>query len=120
VALSTEDTLTAVAKRVLTTKGAGSGHVYGISAHTAFADEVKKLGRTDLHTEVTYLNGVPVRYGTPGAVRVDVVEGPINAPTAIYDLKTGIATLGPKQVAKIQAHLPAGSAKIPIKEIRGD
>jgi hypothetical protein len=58
--------------------------------------------------------------GTPGSVRVDVVEGPVNNPTAVYDLKTGNARLSPARVSQIQSHLPqnASGTKIPVKEIK--
>ena len=58
-----------------------------------------------------------VDYGTPGSIRADVVEGPVDAPTGIYDLKTGNATLTPARTAQIQNEVPGGS-KVPVKEIK--
>ncbi len=46
---------------------------------------------------------------------MDVVEGPIEAPTAVYDLKTGEAKLTPKREQQIREHLPKPSKDIPIK-----
>ena len=68
--------------------GPGRGPVYGTRAHSAFRAEVEALRRSNLRAEVSYKNGTPVRYGTKGSVRLDVVEGPIDAPIAVYDFKT--------------------------------
>ena len=94
----------------------GTGPVAGTLKHSAFKSLVDDLGRNDLHTEVTYLNGRVVTYGTRGAVRLDVVEGQLSMPTAVYDLKTGSASLSASRIRQIQGHLP--SASIPIHEIR--
>jgi hypothetical protein len=48
---------------------------------------------------------------------VDVVEGPLNAPTSIYDLKTGGAKLTPARIREIQKHVP-GSSNVPVIEVR--
>jgi hypothetical protein len=97
--------------------------VHGTRVHTVFAREVEALGRGDLKTEVSYLNGEVVKYGTPGSVRLDVVEGPVTAPTAVYDLKTGSATLTPERIAEILRHLPNNGrlpdgSLVPVIEIR--
>jgi RHS repeat-associated protein len=97
--------------------GPGSGAAYGTVVHSEFSDLVEALGNPNLFTEQSYLNGQPVSYGTPGSIRIDVGEGTINAPTGVYDLKTGSATLTPKRVEQIQSHLPNGS-NVPVTEIR--
>ena len=94
------------------------GAVYGTAVHSAFAEEIKALGDANLSTEVSYLNGEVVPYGTAGSVRLDVVEGNPLSPTAIYDLKTGSAALTPSRIAQIQANLPPGYQNIPVFEIR--
>jgi hypothetical protein len=94
------------------------GPVYGTRAHTAFAEEVNALGRSDLSTEVSYMNGRIVPYGTKGSVRLDVVEGSPTAPTAVYDLKTGSATLTPDRINQIRANLPGGGTNVPVLEVR--
>jgi len=81
--------------------------------HSAFQAEVEALGRTDLTPEVSYRNGEIVKRGTSGSIRLDVVEGPVKTPTAIYDLKTGSATLTLQRIAEIRQHLPAGYQNIP-------
>jgi len=85
--------------------------------HSAFESKVQGLGRANLNTEVSYMNGNLVRRGTKGSVRLDVVEGDPWSPTAVYDLKTGTAKLTPQRVQQIQQHVPGGSG-VPVKELR--
>lgn len=118
VATNTADDLAGAASRASSTVGPGRGPVYGTNVHTAFADEVAALGRTDLFAEVSYLNGQVVPYGTRGAVRLDVVVGSPSAPTAIWDLKTGSAALTQARIAQIQSHLPPAFQNIPVLEVR--
>ncbi|WP_428263333.1 hypothetical protein [Haliangium sp.] len=115
---STIDLLTAAAARARKAVGPGRGHVHGTRVHTAFKAEVDALGKSNLRTEVSYLGGELVKYGKKGSVRLDVVEGPLNAPTAVFDLKTGGARLTPQRVEQIRRHLPKGSRDIPVLEIR--
>lgn len=115
---STADDLAGAASRAASNVGPGSGSVHGTRVHTAFADEVAALGRSDLFSEVSYLNGQVVPYGTPGSVRLDVVVGSPGAPTAIWDLKTGSAVLTPSRIAQIQSHLPPGFQNVPVIEVR--
>jgi hypothetical protein len=98
--------------------GPGRGPVYGTKVHTEFANQLKALGRTDITTEVSYLNGVEVPYGTAGSVHLDAVVGSPSAPTAIYDLKTGSAALSPSRIAQIRANLPPGYQNVPVLEVR--
>ena len=120
---STQSTLTSSTQRANATVGPGRGGPHGTRVHTAFEAEVQALGNPNLATEQSYLNGAWVRRGTPGSVRLDVVEGPVTAPTAIYDLKTGGATLTPARIAEIRSHLPNGGrlpdgSLVPVIEIR--
>ena len=110
------DDLAAAATRARNTVGPGSGGAYGTRVHTAFAGEVNGLGQ-GLRTEVSYLNGRVVDYGTPGSVRLDVVNVPLNAPVSIFDLKTGSATLTPARIQQIQSHIPGG-ANVPVFPVR--
>jgi len=91
--------------------------VYGTAVHSTFATIVNSWGDPNYSTEVSYLNGQVVQYGTPGSVRADVVYGPTNEPLAIYDLKTGNAILDFARVLQIQAHVPGG-AGVPVIEIK--
>jgi hypothetical protein len=120
LATETGGALAGAARRALAKMGPGKGPVYGTKAHTVFEEEVKALGRNDLSTEVSYLNGKEVARGTKGSVRLDVVEGPKDNPTAVYDFKTGGAELTPQRVQEIRGHLPPSAQNIPITEVRGD
>jgi hypothetical protein len=110
--------LTAAAGRAVETVGPGNGAVYGTQVHGAFEAEVAALSRGDITTEVSYLAGRIVPRGTAGSVRLDVVEGAPTTPTAIYDLKTGSASLTPGRIAQIRSQLPPGYQNIPVQEIR--
>ncbi|WP_428267757.1 hypothetical protein [Haliangium sp.] len=114
---STIDLLTAAAARARKAVGPGRGHVHGTRVHTAFRAEVDALG-TNLTTEVSYLRGRRVTYGKKGSVRLDVVEGPLDAPIAVFDLKTGGARLTPARIKEIRRHLPEEYSHIPVVEIR--
>ncbi len=114
---TTEVTLTRLATQAADNIGPGSGAVYGTAVHGEFADLIEGLGNPNLATEVSYKGGQVVEYGTSGSVRVDVVEGPFDAPTCCYDLKTGSATLTPARAVRIQNELPGGSS-VPVKEIK--
>jgi RHS repeat-associated protein len=59
-ALSTQQELTAAARRAVNTVGPGSGPVYGTCVHACFKNEVQSLGRSDLRTEQTYLGSGPI------------------------------------------------------------
>jgi hypothetical protein len=61
----------------------------------------------DIFPEVSFLNGEVVPYGTKGSVRADAVVGKPDAPTTIYDLKTGGAKLTNSQVGKYKANAPS-------------
>ncbi len=115
----TKKLLEAAARRAIRKVGSGRGPVYGTRVHTAFKRQVRALGGR-FKTEVTYLGGDTKPYGFKGGIRVDVVEGSVKRPIAIYDLKTGGAKLTPARIRQIRSHLPDGSKNIPIMEIRGD
>jgi hypothetical protein len=50
-------------------------------------------------------------------VRVDAVFGEIDAPRAVFDLKTGSAQLTPARIQQIQQHLPGGQS-VPVIEVK--
>jgi hypothetical protein len=113
---STSSELSSAAMRAIETVGEGRGAVYGTKVNSAFEAEVNALGDANLSTEVSYLNGKVVPRGTPGSVRIDVVEGRTTNPTSVYDLKTGQANLTPTRIQQIQSHLPGGN-KVPVHEV---
>jgi hypothetical protein len=47
-----------------------------------------------------------------------IAVGTPETPSAIYDLKTGTATLSPSRIAQIRAHLPPGFQDIPVLVLR--
>jgi hypothetical protein len=96
----------------------GKGATHGTKVHSEFATSVNALKKPDVRTEVSYKNGREVPRGTAGSVRVDVVRGPPNKPSAIFDLKTGQARLTPKPEQKIRQQLPKKSKNVPIVEVR--
>lgn len=115
---TTLDQLSAAAGRAAAKVGPGSGRFFGTSVHSAFRIEVDALDNSSLFTEQSYLNGIPVEYGTPGSVRLDVVEGSLENPATIYDLKTGNAALTRSRIEQIRSHLPPSANDVPVKEVR--
>jgi hypothetical protein len=113
---STTEDLMVAANQAVKTQGNGSGPIYGTKVHGIFEKSVN-AARPDLKTEVSYFNGQQVSRGTPGSVRVDVVEGPVNAPTAIFDLKTGGAKLTAARIQQIQKNIPGGNS-VPVIMIK--
>lgn len=76
-------------------------------------------GDRGLSAEVRYFNGKPLLRGrTPkGSIRLDVVEGDIFNPTAIYDYKFGTSGLSTGRINQIRTG--AGlSPNIPVIEVR--
>lgn len=56
-----------------------------------------------VRTEVSYLNGKIVPYGTKGSARLDAaVYDKTGNLVHVFDIKTGKATLSPAQIQKIQ------------------
>jgi len=115
----TVSALEKAAARALRRVGGGQGHVHGTRVHRQFQAEVDALPG-NFRTEVSYKAGFDVPYGTKGSIRVDVVEGPLARPVAIYDLKTAGSKLTAGRIRQIRSHLPDGYQDIPITEIRGD
>lgn len=86
--------------------------------HAAFRKEVQALANPTLRTEVSFLAKEEVKWGTPGSVRVDVVQyGPGGEILSIFDLKTGGAVLTPQRAEEILSNLP-GTQNVPIIMIR--
>jgi RHS repeat-associated protein len=115
---STKNALVSAAKSAVSQMGPGKGPAYGSKVHSVFRREVDALGLSGVKTEVSYLNGVPVPWGTPGSVRLDAVQyGTAGDLLAVFDLKTGGAVLSPSRANSIFANLPPGP-KPPITVIR--
>lgn len=61
-----------------------------------------------------YLDGAEVPYGTPGSIRIDVGQYDANGQIqAVFDLKTGSATLTPARIQQIQQAV-GGQAPVTI------
>jgi hypothetical protein len=109
--------LLVVARQAYSVTPAGRAPVYGTRIHSEFRKRVQGLPQPGLATEISYLNGQVVPYGTAGAVRLDVVEGSPTNPVAIYDLKVGGTHLRPARIRQIRQHLPRGGIGVLIQEI---
>ncbi len=54
-------------------QGPGQQPVLGTNIHSQFASLIAQEGVPGISTEVSYLNGQVVEYGTSGSVRADAV-----------------------------------------------
>jgi RHS repeat-associated protein len=86
-------------------EGLGIGGRAGTLKHS-YAEELldrvqRRFGDRQLSMEVPYLNGQAGQTGK-GSIRLDVVEGPVDNPTAIWDYKFGGAELTPERVQQIR------------------
>jgi RHS repeat-associated protein len=84
----------------------GLGPIRGTRVHSNFASRVHSWHLPDVDTEVSYLNGRRVPYGTRGSVRIDVGVGPAHNLTDVYDLKTGGARLTTARINQLRTHVP--------------
>jgi len=89
-----------------------------------YADRVltryqQMFGNRGLSTEARYINGVPWAAGDPlkGSIRLDVVEGPLNNPTWIWDYKFGGAQLTPARINQIRTGAGLGP-NVPVVPVR--
>ena len=95
--------LNKLAHESISEAGSGYGPIYGTKVHVIFANKIRALNRDDLKVEVSYFGGELADYGTNGSVRTDVVFGyNLEAPKAVYDLKTGGARLSQRQFKNYQ------------------
>jgi hypothetical protein len=88
----------------------GSGPVVGTQRHTYARRMIDRYQNMygpvggGLSTEVSYASGFPAGgapYGTRGSVRLDVVEGNLYNPIAVYDFKSGGASLSNRRINQI-------------------
>jgi len=100
-------------------KDAANAAVRGTLIHSEFKNLVEQAYGKAAQTEVSYLGGVKVDYGTPGSIRLDLVlKSPQGEPIGIFDLKTGSSGLTPARMDQIRSNLPADLKDLPIQEIR--
>lgn len=95
--------------------GPGRGAVYGTRVHHALRLQIK--GSPNLRGEVSFRNGLEVRSGLKGSVRLDIIAYSKGRPAAIFDLKTGSARLTAARIVQIQRHIPR-DWQVPIEELR--
>ena len=96
------------------------GAVAGSRKH-AYADRLltryqRLYGDRGLTTEVSYCRGQAGLHGK-GSIRLDVVEGPLHNPTAIYDYKFGTAQLTPSRIDRIR-RIGEFASSVPIILVR--
>jgi hypothetical protein len=98
-----------------------SGAVAGTKKHSyakKLLDRYQRMyGDRGLRTEVSVMNRKKVPYGTPGSVRLDVLEGPVNNPTAAYDYKFGAGGLTPSRIGRVQSVTGYGTG-FPVNGVR--
>ncbi|WP_337040316.1 RHS repeat domain-containing protein [Emticicia sp. 17c] len=120
----TESKLTELAAKAKANATARTGLVegqkgFGTAAHTEFKKLVDSSGLKNVATEQSYLNGRPVKYGTKGSSRADVVllndDGTIKQ---VFDFKTGQAVLSPKQSTRYINNIPGVSDSNQITVIK--
>ena len=77
------------------------------------------FGDRGLNAEVRYFRGEYLEFGsTPkGSIRLDVVEGPLRTPTAVYDYKFGEAGLSQTRINQIRTGARL-SPEVPVNEVR--
>jgi RHS repeat-associated protein len=84
----------------------GTPQQLGIAKHGYAEDLLNRyqqmFGDRGLQTEVSVINRGVVDYGTAGSVRLDVLEGNVANPTAIYDYKFGTSGLTPGRINQIR------------------
>ena len=100
-------------------RGLTSGHVAGTAKHTYAQDLLdrfqRRFGDRGLTTEARYIRQNPwvKGQGVRGSVRLDVVEGDLLNPTAVYDYKFGGARLSPERIDYIR-RVTGFSKSVPI------
>ena len=111
--------LNKIAKKAIQINGRGSGAAYGNKVHATFSKLANNLsvdGYT-IRTEVSYLNGKIVPYGTKGSARIDAALYDSHGQLVhAYDLKTGGASLSTNQIRHIQTQT---RSKINVTKITG-
>jgi hypothetical protein len=116
----TTKTLAKTLARVVDILPEGSGALYGIAVHTAFANAVRAqqlpgIGFFDVETTFSLEDGA--RYGSKHSIRTDVVlRNEIGDIIAIYDVKTGGRGVDPARAAELRAKTRTGP-EVPIIEL---
>lgn len=102
--------------------GPGSGSAYGTKVHELFARGVLAAdipGIRQSGVEVSLMAGEPSRYGAENSIRTDVLlrDNPdATGSVAIWDLKTGSATLSPSRAGELREGAGVGP-EVPVIEL---
>jgi hypothetical protein len=99
--------------------GVGIGSLFGIKVHADFAAKVRELdlpgiGKDGVEQSFSFTKLTD--YGTKDSIRTDVfLRDRFGEPLAIYDVKTGNATLTRARVKELRDHV--GRQDIPVIEL---
>ena len=99
---------------------AGSGSIYGIAVHTVFANIVRAQhipGIAFSDVETTFSLEKSYRYGSKDSIRTDVIlRDDVGGIKAIYDVKTGDATIRQSRADELRAKTRVGPS-VPVIEL---
>jgi hypothetical protein len=116
----TTEKLRNILEKVVNARGEGYGPEYGTAIHKDFGDAVKAenlrgIGRAGV--ERTYGREPDDPYGAKDSIRTDIIlRNDIGDPIAIYDVKTGSATLRAARVQELRDKTDA-SLSVPVIEM---
>jgi hypothetical protein len=97
-----------------------SAAAWGTRVHTRWETLARAKFGGRIRTEVSYKGGREVAFGTKGSIRVDgILYDKRGNPIAIYDLKTGNATLSNARIKRLKKALPKDLKELPIIQIGG-
>jgi hypothetical protein len=101
--------------------GTGFGALFGIRVHTDFANKVRALdlpGIGNDGVEQSFSMGSLVRYGAANIIRTDIfLRDRSGEPLAIYDLKTGNASLTPARVRELLKRVGREGMPVPVIQL---
>jgi hypothetical protein len=105
----TTDKLVDIMKDIVEKTPAGSGSLYGIEIHTAFARALREANLPGIGmsgVEQSFFEKEVADYGVDRSIRTDVVlRDPVDLsgkPIAVWDVKTGSAVLAGRRVEEIR------------------
>ena len=94
---------------------------FGTAVHKNLEIQIKSLEDPNFVAERSLIKSQKENYGTPGSVRIDVLENTQQGSVCVYDIKTGASGLSLARSAEIasevQAHFP-GQERIIVIETR--
>jgi hypothetical protein len=118
---STTEILLAQLAASLHKLGTGFGVLFGIRVHTDFANKVRALdlpGIGNDGVEQSFSMGSLARYGAANSIRTDIfLRDRSGEPLAIYDVKTGNASLTPARVRELLKHVGREGMPIPVIQL---